>query len=100
MLAPRQQVEHFLAGVADVTQQLVLVRGQIPIRFLGCVDTGGAQPEQYQLHFNPHTKTYFAQAVQPIKKCCYGGFGFQRLLYSGEHVFKTNPHQVLLLRLS
>ena len=32
MLAPRQQVEHFLASVADVTQQPVLIRRQIPIR--------------------------------------------------------------------
>ena len=48
----------------------------------------------------PHKKCCADNANQSIKKCCFGGFGFQRLLYYGEHVFKTNPPQVPFLRLS
>ena len=56
MLAPRQQVEHLLAGVPDVTEQLVLVRKQITIRTSERVYTGGTQQDQYELHFHPTHK--------------------------------------------
>ena len=38
--------------------------------------------------FPLHTQK-IAQTVQPIKICCLRNFGFQRLLCSGEHVFKN-----------
>ena len=67
MLAPRQQVQHFLAGVADVTQQLVLVRGQIPIRTLECVYTGGPT-NSTNFILNPSHKNIFCADGATIQK--------------------------------
>ena len=61
MIAPRQQVEHLLAGVADVPQQLVLVRGQIPFRTSERVYTGGTQP--IRTAFSSHTKILCAHGA-------------------------------------
>ena len=72
MLAPCQQVEHFLAGVADVTQQLVLVRGQIPIRTLECVYTGGAQPESTNCISTPTQNHILRKRCNQSKKVATG----------------------------
>ena len=92
MHAPREQVEHFLASVADVNQQLVLFRGQIPIRSSERVYTGGTEPEQYELHFHPTQKK--------MRRRCNHSKNVSSEAYHGEHVFKSNPLQVPFLRLS